>query len=364
MTAVSEDRSRWAWTWLSILAWKRRNAKRLSGWPQPAYRQFGFDTDQKHWPTAFEMKGMLRFGFTLLAALTLIPVSLTGTETFRVATYNVENYLDRPSGTRQAKTADARDNVRDNILALNPDVLALQEMGDRSALRELQSSLKSKGLDLPYSEWIAGWDTNIHVAVLSRFPFVRRQPHPNEVYLLSGRRLHVSRGFAEVDIQVDADYRFTLFTAHLKSKRQVGVADESEMRLEEAKALRRLMDERLASRPTANILVCGDLNDFHNAPPVKALMGRGRNRFQDTRPAERNGDDQPNPHDPRWAPRNVTWTHHYAAEDTYSRLDYILVSPGMSPEWQEDGTYVLTTPNWGIGSDHRPIVATFTATDR
>jgi endonuclease/exonuclease/phosphatase (EEP) superfamily protein YafD len=36
----------------------------------------------------------------------------------------------------------------------------------------------------------------------------------------------------------------------------------------------------------------------------------------------------------------------------------------MAREWVKDGTYALTLPNWGIGSDHRPIVATFTTTDK
>jgi hypothetical protein len=27
-------------------------------------------------------------------------------------------------------------------------------------------------------------------------------------------------------------------------------------------------------------------------------------------------------------------------------------------------TYVLTVPNWGVGSDHRPVVATFEAADK
>jgi len=300
----------------------------------------------------------------LLSALLLATTAAPAAETFSVASYNVENYLDKETGTRRAKTPEAKAQVRDNILALAPDVLALQEMGTRSALLELQSSLKAKGLDLPHSEWITGWDTNIHLAVLSRFPFTTRQPHTNEVYLLSGRRLNVSRGFLEVEVGVDEDYHFTLFTAHLKSKRPVGVADESEMRLEEAKALRRIVDERLADNPNANIIVCGDFNDFYNTPPVKAMVGRGGRAFHDTRPAERNGDDQPNPRNPNWFPRNVSWTHHYGVEDTYSRLDYILLSPGMKPEWSMDGTYALTKANWGIGSDHRPIMATFTATDR
>jgi len=46
-------------------------------------------------------------------------------------------------------------------------------------------------------------------------------------------------------------------------------------------------------------------------------------------------------------------------EDTYSRIDYILLSPAMARGWVKDETYALTIPNWGIGSDHRPLVATF-----
>jgi endonuclease/exonuclease/phosphatase family metal-dependent hydrolase len=78
----------------------------------------------------------------------------------------------------------------------------------------------------------------------------------------------------------------------------------------------------------------------------------------DTRPAERNGDNTPNPNPGREA-RNITWTYYYAAEDSYSRIDYILLSPGMAKEWVTNETYVLTLANWSVGSDHRPLVATF-----
>jgi len=57
---------------------------------------------------------------------------------------------------------------------------------------------------------------------------------------------------------------------------------------------------------------------------------------------------------PRFEPRNVTWTHYYGVEDTYSRIDYILLSPAMARDWVTNGTYALTIPNWGVGSDHRP----------
>jgi endonuclease/exonuclease/phosphatase family metal-dependent hydrolase len=297
----------------------------------------------------------------LLALLLCGPVA--GAETFRVATYNVESYLDQPTEARSAKLAAAKAKVRESILGLKPDVLALQEMGSTNALLELRDSLKTEGLDLPYWEHVSGFDTNIHLAILSRFPFVACHPHTNDSFLLSGRRFRVSRGFGEVDIQVNTNYSFTLIAAHLKSKRAVAQADEAEMRLEEAKVLREKVDDRLAANPSANLIVLGDLNDTKDSASTKAVIGRGKHKLVDTRPAERNGDNTPNPN-PAWEPRNVTWTHYYGKEDSYSRIDYILISPGMAREWVTNDTYALTIPNWGVGSDHRPIVATFEAEDK
>jgi endonuclease/exonuclease/phosphatase family metal-dependent hydrolase len=106
------------------------------------------------------------------------------------------------------------------------------------------------------------------------------------------------------------------------------------------------------------------LNDTYNPKSVKTVIGRGRTELVDTRPAERNGDNQPHPNNPRFNPRNVAWTHHYGVEDTYSRIDYILLSPGMAREWVTNESYLLALPNWGLGSDHRPLVATFEAINR
>ena len=301
--------------------------------------------------------------FVVIALGLLLFARFAVAETFRVAEYNVENYIAEATDTRSAKSAEAKAKVRESILALKPDVLALEEMGSTNALLELRDSLKAEGLDLPYWEHVSGFDTNIHVAILCKFPFSARRPHTDDSFLLSGRRFRVGRGFAEVDIQVNTNYSFTLIATHLKSKRTVAQADEAELRLEEAKVLREKIDACLAANPNANLVVLGDFNDTKDSASTKAVIGRGKNKLIDTRPAERNGDNTPSPN-PAWEPRNVTWTHYYGKEDTYSRIDYLLISPGLAREWVSAETYVLTIPNWGVGSDHRPIMATFQAEDK
>ncbi len=292
-------------------------------------------------------------------ALTILLLALAGSraKSFRVATFNVENYLDEAAGTRHVKTAEARAKVRESILALKPDVLALEEMGSLSAQEELRNSLGSHGLDFPFVERVTGFDTNIHVVILSRFPFSARRPQTNDAFLLDGRRFRVSRGFGEEEVQVTTNYSFTLIAAHLKSKRPIPLADEGELRLEEAKVLREKIDQRFAADPNANLLVVGDLNDTKDSKSTKEIIGRGKHKLVDTRPSERNGDDLSG----RSARerRTISWTHYYGVEDTYSRIDYILLSPGMARRWVTNESYVLAMPNWGIASDHRPILATF-----
>jgi len=297
-----------------------------------------------------------------LAVVCLLGANLSA-GIIRVATYNVENYLDQPTASRHfVKSPAARAKIRESIRALNPDVLALEEIGTTNALLELRASLKSEGLDFPYWEHVQGFDTNIHVCVLSKLPFVTRVPHTNENFLLDGRRFFVSRGFAEVEIRAATNFTFTLIAAHLKSRRPVSVADEADLRLEEAKILRGIVNEKFAHDPGADLVVLGDFNDVKNSPSTREIIGRGKFKLTDTRPAERNGDTDAN-ENPRYEPRNVNWTHFYGLEDSYSRIDYILLSPAMSRHWLKHKTYIPAIPNWGAGSDHRPIVAAF-STDK
>jgi len=289
--------------------------------------------------------------------------ALRAADIFSVATYNLENYLDDSAGPRPPKTEPAKDKIREMIRAMKPDVLAVEEIGSTNSLLELRSSLEAEGLNYPHWLHVAGFDTNIHVAVLSRFPFSACRPHTNEGFLLNGRRFRVSRGFAEVDVQVNAEYKFTLIAAHLKSRREVPQADEADLREHEAAVLREIINARLRADPSLNLIVLGDFNDLKDSKPIRTIIGRGKNALIDTRPAEKNGESPPASNGPA-GPRNVTWTYYFGKDDTYSRIDYLLLSHGMAREWQTNASYVLALPNWGVASDHRPIIAGFVAHDR
>ena len=117
----------------------------------------------------------------------------------------------------------------------------------------------------------------------------------------------VKRGFAEVDIQAGANFTFTLLAAHLKSKRTDDAEDEKAMRLGEAKALHEIIEGELKADPEKKMIVLGDFNDGRSSDPIRAIIGRGKSKLADTRPAERNGDDRPSS-SPRYEPRNVACT--------------------------------------------------------
>ena len=123
--------------------------------------------------------------------------------------------------------------------------------------------------------------------------------------------------------------------------------------------LRGIIDARLAKEPNAKLIVLGDFNDGKDSASTKEIIGRGKTKLFDPRPAERNGDNAPG-QPPYFEPRDVAWTYFYGKSDTYSRIDFILLSPALKRNWLADETFIPAIPNWGAGSDHRPIVAGFT----
>ena len=262
-------------------------------------------------------------------------------------TYNVKQYalMDRDGGGEadDPKPQAERDAVVALIAAERPDVLALQEMGGEIVFSHFRQALRDAGLDYPYAELLHRGKRNINLALLSRFPIVSVQNRTNDWYSIGPAKVPVSRGFMDVDIQVNPAYRFRLINAHLKSK-VYSPLGQTEMRRNEARLLNKAVRGILDENPEMNLLVVGDMNDDYASAALREVSGRRGGELTDLRPVDRVGD---------------AWTCFEAATDSHSRFDYLFVSKGMKPEVISEQSRVVRDPLTYIASDHRPVVGVF-----
>lgn len=308
------------------------------------------------WPANVRrMPAALILGSALLAALACGCGERTArnaapaADEFSFMTYNLSLYglTDRDGdGQNDDPKPDAeRKAVIDTIAAVRPDVLAVQEIGDAAAYNEFRFALQAAGLSYPHEEYLQRGRSELNLAVLSRFPIVARTPHIDDRYSIGEAEIAVLRGFIDVEIEVTPSYRFRLLTAHLKSKvfHRLG---QTEMRRNEARLLNKHVRRILKDNPDANVLVAGDMNDTFQSAALREVTGERGAYLVDTRPADEVG---------------AVWTHFDPDLDSYARIDYVLVSHGMEPEWVRAKTRVVSGKR--KASDHRPVLAVFRSVD-
>lgn len=270
------------------------------------------------------------------------------TNTFLVAAYNVENWLtmERWGKEGQPKPARQKKAVLDVIESLRPDVLGLCEIGTKADFEELAQALGNRGLDYPHREWLQAANLDRHLALLSRFPIVGRHSRTNDTYSLEGKKLRIERGILDVEIKVNDAYSFRAIMVHLKSRRATDIADQAQMRLNEARLLRNHIESALEKNPKLNLIVMGDLNDTPDSEPVHVVIGDNPLKLLDLKPVDSEG---------RYD------THLWRAKNLFSRIDYLLVSGGMFNEFVEGSARIADPTGWEKGSDHRAITARFIA---
>ena len=300
----------------------------------------------------------LRFSRTALILFLLFSgvLSAGAQSSFTVGTYNLERFNPEKNEAFEEKYQ----KIIESIAAMNADVVGLVEVGKIDSVKLLLDGLEKAKTPYRYYEWMASNDGNLHLAVFSRYPLKETRYHKSDTYSLGGKRYNLKRGILETSVQITKDYSFTVLLTHLKSQVATRYAPQEEIRLEEAKLVRKKLDEILKKNMEADFILMGDLNDNFYSRPVRTLIGnqKGQSRLMDTRPIEPIGDTLPSGRT-RGKYRSVAWTHFYSSEDSYSRLDYILCSPGMRDQFLPEQTAVIVVPNWGHGSDHRPIKAGF-----
>jgi len=268
------------------------------------------------------------------------------TNNFTVAAYNVENWLlmERYGKPDMPKPRGEKEAVFTVLTSVRPDVLGLCEVGSTNDFEEIALGLHARGLDYPHREWIQGGDGARHVAVLSRFPIVERHSRTNYSYSLQGESRPIERGVLDVAVRVNEGYSFRAVVVHLKSKRATEAGDQAVMRLNEARLLRQHIESALDSSPQLNMLVMGDLNDTPGSVPITTVLGGGRFPLFDLRPLASDGSDG---------------THFWRWKKEWSRIDYLLASPGMSNEFVQGSARIADLEGWDKASDHRAVSAKF-----
>ncbi len=278
-------------------------------------------------------------------------------EEIRVIHYNLKNWLSmerRINGEFQAsapKPEDEKKAVVTILAAAHPDVLGVCEIGPESDLIDLQTRLKTAGLDLPHRRVLQAADPVRHVAVLSRFPIEADHSQKDLSYELDNKKMSFNRGILDVTLRITPDYQLRLLQNHLKSRRDVAEGDQALMRRHEAELLRKYIDTLLAADPDMNLLVTGDFNDTRDEQPIKLIQGSfGTEKYLRDIPAP----DE----------LGYRWTYCWAFADKYERIDFAFGSPALFPEIILDECRTLSHADWFKASDHRPVMVTLRPVDK
>lgn len=287
----------------------------------------------------------------LIFQLGLLAFSSCGlwAETLTVATYNIENYgpANRltEAGYREdyPKPEAEKRALRAVIRALDADVLALQEMGPRAYLEEFRRDLKAEGLDYPHAILLEAADEARHVALLSKRAFTTVVPHTDLAFTYFGKKEKVKRGLLAVSVATEAG-EVTIFALHLKSRFTDRADDPLSgiRRAAEATAVRDRVLERFPDPAAARFLIVGDCNDGKRSKTLQHLLKRGKTPVAELLAATDS--------------RGENWTHVYRKEESYSRVDYILVSPGLRAAVADGDTRIYDGSGVTEASDHRPVV--------
>jgi endonuclease/exonuclease/phosphatase family metal-dependent hydrolase len=330
---------------------------------------------------------------------------------FKVMTWNVENLFQPTEPDKQDAYERKLEGLAQIILELEPDVLALQEVGSPDALADLVTLLGDR---YPHSALSNFFNPNrsIRVGFLSKLAI----SNPTDITLFPKEGLPsvpgidhkgdpevvttLSRGALLIQVTPKPNQTIHLLNTHLKSKllsfpSRTGKSrfepkDENERarvagfallkRTAEAIALRIQANQLLEGNNKEALILLGDLNDGPDAATTQILYGPGGSQ-PSTKPVNPGFDRKDKNDDTRLF--NITGL--IPEERRYSRIyqgngeliDHILVSkeliPGEPPQkpqvdaYHADKPLPSVTDNPGdrsaqkndFPSDHAPIIATF-----
>ena len=246
------------------------------------------------------------------------PATAASAEVEAVTTFNFED----PTAIRfreyrgrlvQGKPAAERETIASRILAMDLDVLAVQEVEDVDTLRAFVSG--ELGSAYRYSVLIEGNDPRlIDLGVISRLPIGAVTSWQHAVHPEVPGDPVFSRDLLEVEIFNTGRSKrlFTLYNNHLKSQYVpfgedpvLGKQKADNQRRRQAETVKKIVEDR--NRPDGRFIIVGDLNDTPEsdclAPLVQSTLDLvdGLQNPAESRP--------PRPDTP--PPASARWTHRF-----------------------------------------------------
>ncbi len=284
----------------------------------------------------------------LLGALLLLSPAAAAQEAVTFCAYNLRNWLNQADPSDSAaspreKPEREKRKVIEFLGQIRPDILGVCEIGTPADLADLQSRLRTAGLDLPHHEFCRGADPQRSLALLSRHPIRQRRSTGPLPYRINGETLRLQRGILDASIVIAPGFELRFLGVHLKSRREVPEADQELMRRNEAHLLRRHLDAIYATESQPSLVVYGDFNTHRNEPALLEVIG---SRALDSHLLEIPVRDR----------HGLLWTHFWEAADVYSRLDYLFVSRTLRPRVDSARSRIFDDADFEVASDHRPLV--------
>lgn len=226
------------------------------------------------------------------------------------------------------------------ILAMNPDIVVLQEVENLAVLQDLNSG----ELGGAYGTQVlidANDPRGIDVGALSKLPFSKTVSHKDEQFSLigtNGPNYRYARDCLELHLTFNGR-DLALLGVHWLSKATQGSEDK---RLAEAQRTRAIADALTAANPDLGVIVLGDFNDVPASPPLLAAVGQAPSAYADA-PEAVASDDR--------------WTFTYNGERQL--IDHQLRNALMFEMLDPSSVRIRHGADVDAASDHAPVIATY-----
>jgi endonuclease/exonuclease/phosphatase family metal-dependent hydrolase len=267
----------------------------------------------------------------------------------KLMSYNAEQFYKTGKG-KFVKPMASIHALAKAIQLEDPDVIALQEVGDRKLLEEFNTKyLGGKYPNIVSIPFDGAGPMRVAMMSKANIKVVDSKSHWKE--MSKGAAYHGKRDLLEATFETNTGYRFTVYDAHCKSMRG-GEAETAPIRLTEVGNIAGILKAHLRKDPKAQIFVAGDFNTLPDTQHGKPVIERLTHILD--------GKKEPDLVEVMMKDGKTDPTHSGHGHYPNSKLDYIFVTSPMAGQVKD--AYVagkFDQSPWDIASDHVPYVTVF-----